>query len=169
MTYPHPTGPWPARPGPWTPAPMDPAHRQAAVRYEARAKKPIAAWILWILGPFMLHVHVHDFYLGAVGRGLVKLILAGIAWAGAITAYAMLMVTYEEGFDTREPGSVGDAAITEPGPVLWAALIVMALTGLVTVIWWIVDGVGMSRRLERLDAQLRQELSRDHGVDPWSF
>ena len=111
----------------------------------------------------------NDSYLGAVGRGLVKLILAGTAWAGAITAYAMLMVTYEEGFDTGEPGSVGDAAITGPGPVLWAALIVMALTGLVTVIWWIVDGVGMSRRLERLDAQLRQELSREHGVDPWAF
>lgn len=169
MTYPHPAGPWPARPGPWTPAPMDPAHRQAAVRYEARAKTPIAAWILWILGPFMLHVPVHDFYLGAVGRGLVKLILAGIAWAGAITACATLMVTYEEGFDTGEPGSVGDAAITGPGLVFWAALIVMALTGLVTVIWWIVDGVGMSRRLERLDGQLRQELSRDHGVDPWAF
>ncbi len=81
----------------------------------------------------------------------------------------MLMVTYEEGFDTGEPGSVGHAAITGPGPVFWAALIVMALTGLVTVIWWIVDGVGMSRRLEHLDAQLRQELSRDHGVDPWAF
>ena len=53
----------------------------------------------------------------------------------------MLMVTYEEGFDTGEPGSVGDAAITGPGLVFWAALIVMALTGLVTVIWWIVDGV----------------------------
>jgi hypothetical protein len=39
-----------------------------AVRYEARAKKPIAAWILWILGPFLLHVPVHDFYLGGAAQ-----------------------------------------------------------------------------------------------------
>lgn len=127
------------------------------------------AWILWILGPFMLHAPVHDFYLGAIARGLIKLLLAGVAWAGLITAYAAFMVTYEEGFDTAEPGSVGDAAIAGPGPVFWAALVVMALAGLATVIWWVADGVSMSRRLERLDAELRQELSRDHGVDPWSF
>ena len=117
------------------------------------------------------HYLQHPAGLGQVPESMhgTEVAVIGAGLSGLITAYAMLMVTYEEGFDTGEPGSVGDAAITGPGPVFWAALIVMALAGLVTVIWWIADGVGMSRRLERLDAELRQELSRDHGVDPWSF
>jgi hypothetical protein len=51
----------------------------------------------------------------------IDAVVAGELLAQLRVQAAMLMVTYEEGFDTGEPGSVGDAAITGPGPVFWAA------------------------------------------------
>lgn len=144
-------------------------HRQASSRYAARAKRPALAWALWILGPFMLHAPIHDFYLGAIGRGLLKLALSTIAWGSFVVAYVIFSLTYAEGRDTAEPGSVGDPAIAGPGPIFWALLILAAVIGLAVVIWWILDGITMSRRLERLDRELREELSREHGIDPWSL
>ena len=37
------------------------------------------------------------------------------------------------------------------------------------LIWWIVDGVTMTSRLERTNDRIRREIAAQQGVDPWSF
>ena len=72
-------GPWGHQPAPGTPgqaaapqpgphqgwgAPMDPAATQAAWRYSARSKNNTVAWLLWLGGPFLIGLPIHDFYFG---------------------------------------------------------------------------------------------------------
>lgn len=147
--------PYGAAPG-WG-APPDPAATQAAWRYSARAKNNTVAWLLWIGGPFLVGLPIHDFYFGAILRGLLKLgliVLAFVCMAGGIIATAATA-------DNR-----ADAV------AVWPMILGFILFGacfLAILVWWIVDGVTMTKRLEQTNDRIRREIAAEQGVDPWSF
>lgn len=146
---PHP-GPLPAWGGP-----QDPAAVQAAWRYSARAKNSTVAWLLWIGGPFLVGLPIHDFYFGAVLRGLLKLgliVLVFVALFGGMIASPGM---YDTGSTSMVPMMIG--------------LAVAALAALAVIVWWIVDGVRMTRRIEETNERIRREIADEQGVDPWSF
>lgn len=133
---------------------------QAAWRFSARRKNDTTAWLLWIGGPFLVGLPVHDFYFGAIGRGLAKIALLVMIFvgffAGAIGGAVL----------TAQSSSASSAAM----PVgLLVGLLVAGACFLAVVIWWIYDGVTMSRRLEQTNDRIRQEIASEQGVDPYSF
>lgn len=146
-----------AQPGPpqgWVAA--DPATTQAAWRYSARAKNNTVAWLLWIGGPFLVGLPIHDFYFGAILRGLLKiglLVLAFVALFAGILGTALTTIN----------GSAGSGWPFGLG-------IVVCLGSLMAIlVWWIIDGVNMTERLERTNDRIRREIAAQQGVDPWSF
>ena len=135
---------------------MDPAATQAAWRYSARAKNNTVAWLLWLGGPFLIGLPIHDFYFGAMGRGLLKLGLIVFAFVAFIG------------------GAIGTGVVSASGTdaAAWPLVTgtVLAIGSLLAIlIWWIVDGVTMTSRLERTNDRIRREIAAQQGVDPWSF
>jgi hypothetical protein len=164
-------GPWGHQPAPGTPgqaaapqpgprqgwgAPMDPAATQAAWRYSARSKNNTVAWLLWLGGPFLIGLPIHDFYFGAVGRGLLKL---------GLIVFAFIAL-----FGGMIGGVAASGSSESTAGVLIILGVVLCIGSFVAIlIWWIVDGVTMTSRLERTNDRIRREIAAQQGVDPWSF
>lgn len=136
-------------------APQSPAAAQAASRYAARAKNDTVAWLLWISGPFLVGLPIHDFYLGAIGRGLVKIGLMVLIVAGFIVGMLISPALYFKDSTNLWP--------------LYLGIAVSCAAAMASLIWWIVDGVQMTARLERINDGIRREVAAEQGVDPWSF
>lgn len=75
--------------------PVDPAVHQAAWRFSARVKNSTVAWLLWIGGPFLIGLPIHDFYFGAIGRGIAKILLIFMIFLSV----AVGMIAAEQGID----------------------------------------------------------------------
>lgn len=152
-------GPYPGNTHPYASAQGQPSPQlQAAWRFSARRKNDTTAWLLWIGGPFLIGLPIHDFYFGAIGKGLAKiglLIMIFVFFMGGIIAGAATEST---------SGSTGAFPVLFGGGLLLAGLSFLAV-----VIWWIMDGVTMSRRLETTNDRIRHQIAAEQGVDPWSF
>lgn len=141
--------------------PQNSPQLQAAWRYSARRKNDTAAWLLWIGGPFLIGIPVHDFYFGDISRGLAKLGLLVLIFVsfigGGIASAIFASQTYYSSSSSGLPG------------LFMAGMLVAGLCFLALTIWWIYDGVTMSRRLENTNDRIRQEIAAEQGIDPYSF
>ncbi|MDO5618818.1 hypothetical protein [Kocuria sp.] len=136
--------------------------RQAAWRFSARMKNNTAAWIMWAAAPFVVGVPIHDFYLGSILRGLIKVALVIIAWGAFMASYF--------GFIFAVVGAGEDAqVIPNPGPMLWVGFGLTLVCWLVLTVWWIYDGFIMTKRIDARNDSIRQETAQELAVDPWSF
>lgn len=167
-TYPAADGPGPGPQGPHNSAhPAIPQQSaspqvQAAWRFSARRKNDTAAWLLWIGGPFLVGLPVHDFYFGDIAKGLAKLgllVLIFVSFIGGGIASAV--------FASQSYGSASSSAGV-PGGLLIGMLLAWVCF-LALVIWWIYDGVTMNKRLESTNDRIRQQIAAEHGINPYSF
>ncbi|WP_047692253.1 TM2 domain-containing protein [Kocuria sp. ZOR0020] len=148
--------------GPYAAMPHQPAspQLQAAWRYSARRKNDTAAWLLWIGGPFLVGLPVHDFYFGDIGKGLAKLgllVLIFVSFIGGAIASAVSAAQYY----SSGPSTAPDGFII--------GIILAGLCFLIVAVWWIYDGVTMNKRLETTNDKIRRQIAAEHGVDPYSF
>lgn len=107
-----------AQPGPpqgWVAA--DPATNQAALRYSARAKNNTVAWLLWIGGPFLVGLPIHDFYFGAILRGLLKIGLLVLAFVALFAGILGTALTSIDGSAGRSPPSTASTPARRQRPV----------------------------------------------------
>lgn len=135
--------------------PVDPAVNQAAWRFSARVKNNTVAWLLWIGGPFLIGLPIHDFYFGAIGRGIAKILLIVMIFLSVAVGMLATPAFYD-----------GSSPVLMP---LFIGLGVAAVCVLVSIVWWILDGVHMTERLERVNERIRREIAAEQGIDPWSF
>lgn len=134
--------------------------RQAAWRLSARNKNNTAAWVMWAAAPFVAGVQIHDFYLGSIARGLIKIALAVIGWFAFMVGYMAWVFTFP---------SDSTQSLPVPGPLFWGGLVLLTLTFLTLTIWWIYDAFTMTRRLEANNDAIRHEVAAELRLDPWSF
>ncbi|WP_181954282.1 TM2 domain-containing protein [Kocuria coralli] len=162
MSYaPQGSGPYPqnpAGPQPYGVAPQNPAALQAAWRYSARRKNDTTAWLLWIGGPFLIGLPVHDFYFGDIGRGLAKLGLIVLGFVGMVISFIVGAMS--------TAGT--DNAMGMPAGIL-IGMGLLLLCFLILAAWWIYDGVTMTRRIESKNDRIRQQIAAEQGIDAWSF
>lgn len=145
-----------------SPGAADPAlARQAAWRFSARNKNNSAAWIMWALAPFVVGVQIHDFYLGSIGRGLIKIGLMVLGWGLFMVGYVSWIVSI--------PTTGYSDEVPPPGPLFLTGIIVSILCFLALLVWWIVDAFRMTRRIEAQNDKTRQQIAGELGIDPWSF
>lgn len=125
----------------------------AAWRYASRRKKEPVAWLLWLAAPLLLlWLPVADAYLRSFGALAVKLVL----WLGG-AACAAVAVLAAPPLGLREQW-------------LWGTTIGAAALGtaclLVLILWWVIDGLRMTPRLEKVNERIRERVTREYGVDP---
>lgn len=153
---PYPAGAQPAGMNPGMNAGQNPAQLQAAWRFSARRKNETAAWLLWIGGPFLVGLPIHDFYFGDIGKGLAKIGLLVVSFVSFFVGMIITGIAAESNASAAPVGLVIGLGL--------AGLCVLA-----SIAWWIYDGVVMSRRIESKNNQIRQEIASEQGIDPWSF
>lgn len=153
-----------APPVPGVQGQMDPEarSRQAAWRFSARMKNNTAAWIMWAAAPFVVGVPIHDFYLGAIARGLIKIALVVIGWGAFMVSYLGFIFTLVEAEEQSQ-------SLPTPGPLWWLGFGLALVSALVLVAWWVYDAFKMSSRIDARNDAIRKEVAREFDVDHWSF
>lgn len=136
--------------------------RQAAWRFSARMKNNTAAWIMWAAAPFVVGVPIHDFYLGAIGRGLIKIALVVIGWGSFMAAYFGFIFTMVAAGEQSQD-------LPAPGPLLWVGFGLALVCMLVLFAWWVYDAFKMSTRIDSRNDAIRKDAAQEFNVDPWSF
>lgn len=125
----------------------------AAWRYASRRKKEPVAWLLWLATPMVfLWLPAADAYLRGFGAVAVKLVL----WLGGAASVAVAVLAAPP-VGLREQWLWGTTI---------GAVIIGTVCLLVLILWWIVDGLRMTPRLERVNQRIRERVTSEYGADP---
>lgn len=108
----------------------------------------------------MIGLPVHDFYFGSIGKGLAKLGLLILVFVSVMGGVIFSAISASQSYSS--------APAPFPGGFM-AGLVLAGLCFLALTIWWIYDGVTMTKRLETTNERIRQEIAAEQGIDPWDF
>lgn len=127
----------------------------AAWRYASRRKKEPVAWLLWLAAPLLLlWLPVGDAYL----RSFVAVALKLVLWLGGASCAAVAVLAAPP-VGLREQWLWG----TTIGAAAIGAACLLAL-----ILWWVVDGLRMTPRLEKVNQRIRERVTHEYGADPHS-